>query len=220
MKRAAVILISILVLTMVVGCQTSKKPLTQDQNKTNNLQSSVNNNQAMADKFVNMAEQVPGVKKAYVAISSANTSGNNAGNISSNPREGVPNAKSDPMSPNAKNTRDRKTVNNEPLNNNGLNYSSLPNPSSNKSTSSLDSIVVMVGLELDNPKDVSSRAKIEKMVEQKIKNDNRVSQVMVTTDAGMVKEINNLNTSIKNGMPVNNIQTTINNLTRRLTSNK
>ncbi len=201
MKRAAVILITTIILTMTVGCQnTANKPLTQDKNQTNNTQLSVNNSQATVDEFENLAEQVPGVQRAYVAISTANTSAtdneaatidNPSGNIDATPYGS------------------------------GVAESKPQGVATDTSDSSSNNIVVMVGIKLDNSKDADNMTDIEKRVESKIKNaDTRVTRVLVTADAGMIEQINNINTSIKNGTPVESIQKSINSLTRSLTVNQ
>ncbi len=230
MKRVTVILITTLILINIVGCQTSSnKPLTQDQNQTNNLQSQVDNNQnqVIVDKFKNLAEQVSGVKKAYVAISTPNVSNNNGiGTINTNPDYNTPgtttNTNTDINTKNNIIKRDPLGMNEINNNTNNLPTYNPPSPSSTSNiTSTANNMVVMVGLKLDSTNNNSNMSNIEKMVENKIKNaDSRVTQVLVTTDSGMISEINSINNSIKNGTSVQSIQTSINNLTRKLTTNQ
>ncbi len=216
MKRVTVILITSLILLMIVGCQTSSnKPLTQDQNQTNNLQS-VNNNQTMVNKYKNLAEQVPGVSKAYVAISNSNMSSNNSStNSSTNSTTNSTNNRIGNINTNPSNYSPGTSMK--------QNDSSTTNNTSNMNnyTTTSNTMVVMVGLKLDSTNNNPNMSNIEKMVESKIKNaDSRVTQVLVTTDSGMISEINAINNSIKNGTSMTNIQTSINNLTRRLTTNQ
>ncbi len=226
MKRTTVILITILmIMTMVVGCQnTANRPLTPDQNQTNNQnnngQSSISNNQAMADKFENLAEQVPGVQKAYVAVSDSNAMNNNdgIGTINTNPGTNTP------TNMNTSNNNGRM-MNNDGLNYNGngdlYNGNNPNNPSATdiNDTSTTNYMVVMVGIKLDDQKNTATMTNIEKMVENKIRNaDTRVTRVLVTTDAGMIEQINNINTSMRNGTSMTTIQRSIDNLTRSLTN--
>ncbi len=73
------------------------------------------------------------------------------------------------------------------------------------STKSASKIVVMVGLTL-NKESMATDAKqesIKNMVKQKIKNnDKRVTDVLVTTDANMVKKINDVASGLIEGKPV------------------
>ncbi len=238
MKRAAVILIVILVLSMVVGCQTaSNKPLTPDQNQTDNLQSTANDNQAMVNRFENLAEQVPGVDQAYVAISNSNAKNPGIGTINTNPGTNAPRTNTN-MGTNAPRTnidtnmgtnapRTNPTTDNvnnratQPLGNQGDRFNNNSTTSNNINRTNDNNIVVMVGLKLDNPDDTATMTDIENRVESSIKNaDNRVSQVLITTDAGMIQQINDVNKDIKNGTPIESIQRSINNLTRNLTTNR
>ncbi|KUG05181.1 hypothetical protein ASZ90_017367 [hydrocarbon metagenome] len=214
MKRAAVILITVLILTTAVGCQTSaNRPLTQDQNQTDNTQTSVNNNQAMVDKFENLAEQVPGVQRAYVAISNPNVDNNNTGTGTINNNQGT----------NAPTNTNRDTTNDI------LNYQSYdnittrnnPNNPTDVNDTRNNNMVVMVGIRLDDQRNTAAMSDIERQVESKIRNaDTRVTRVLVTADAGMIQQINDINTSIRNGTPMTTIQRSIDNLTRNMTTNR
>ena len=214
MKRAAVILITALILTTAVGCQTSaNRPLTQDQNQTDNTQTSVNNNQAMVDKFENLAEQVPGVQRAYVAISDSNVSNNNdgIGTINNNPGNNAPTNT---------NTDTSNDILNYQNNDNMTNRNNPPTPR-DVNDSSNNNMVVMVGIRLDDQKNTRAMTDIERQVESKIRNaDTRVTRVLVTADAGMIEQINDINTSIKNGTPMTTIQRSIDNLTRNMPTNR
>ena len=74
MRRAVISVALILGISiMIMGCQpvAERKPATpQQQNQTNNMQFQDTNN--MADRFERLAEQVPGVRDATVAVSAAN----------------------------------------------------------------------------------------------------------------------------------------------------
>jgi cell division protein ZapA (FtsZ GTPase activity inhibitor) len=73
------------------------------------------------------------------------------------------------------------------------------------STNSVSKIVVMVGLTL-NKESMATDAKqesIKNMVKQKIKSsDNRITDVLVTNDANMVKKINDVASGLIEGKPV------------------
>lgn len=167
----------ILLLTIIIGCQTSanKKPLTpnnnqyQDNQSNNGLQ--INNDRNnQADTFEKIAEQVPGVKNATVFIS-------NPDNLSADEINII-------------NTRNGQTpgmVGNTRVNNNNMDVNTN-NRNSNQN------MIVMVALELDKNRTMSKDNKnIENMVSEKIKNsDSRVYQVIATADAGMVRKIINL----------------------------
>jgi PBP1b-binding outer membrane lipoprotein LpoB len=74
MRRAVISVALILGISiMIMGCQpvAERKPATpQQQNQTNNMQFQDTNN--MADRFERLAEQVPGVRDATVAVSAGN----------------------------------------------------------------------------------------------------------------------------------------------------
>lgn len=73
------------------------------------------------------------------------------------------------------------------------------------STSSASKIVVMVGMTL-NQESMTTDAKqasVKNMVKQKIKSsDKRITDVLVTTDANMVKKINDVASGLIEGKPV------------------
>jgi len=238
MKRISILLCIIIVMTMFVGCQaSSNKPLIPDQNPTDNAQQqSINNNQAMIDSITRMAEEVQGVKNASVAISdTSDTSTDGIGIINNNPGQNYSTNYNNGNNPNS-NQVDNSINNNKPLANreplgtkaidfqsDGYRSNAKGNPKNlnnqNDYINSRGNLVVMVGLELDDNQKDTNTTKIKNMVEQKIKNsDNRISKVMVTSDAGMVKQINDVNNAIKNGTPVKSIQRNIDNLINRLTS--
>jgi hypothetical protein len=73
------------------------------------------------------------------------------------------------------------------------------------STQSASKIVVMVGLTLNNESMATDakQASVKNMVIQKIKSgDKRVTDVLVTTDANMVKKINDVASGLIEGKPV------------------
>ncbi|NLO20971.1 MAG: hypothetical protein GX119_03090 [Syntrophomonadaceae bacterium] len=211
MRKSAILAVIMLAFSiMIMGCQSSadKKPLTPNQQQTDNMQ--YENNGNMADRFEKLAEQVSGVKNATVAISTANQNNAELGVINPNP-DTTPRT-------NIENTNDRTGVNQQMGNDRPFVNEEIPGTANRPGTSISNNIVVMVGLVLDSQN--TDAKNIEEKVERKIKNaDNRVSQVLFTTDGGMIEQINNINDAIRRGTPVDTIQRNLDRLTRSLSTN-
>ncbi len=223
MKRTASITIILLFFTMIMGCQTTaNRPLNQDQNQTDNMQTG-ENTQVMVDNFERLAEQVAGVRSASVAISGMNDATNEGtGTINTNPGTNAPGTNTTGNRTNITGTGIGTTPNDQTVNERqpvGTNNPGVVNDTFIDSAAG-NNIVVLVGLTLENQSDVADTRNIESSVESKIKNaDNRVSRVMVTTDAGIIQEIKDINRSLRDGTSANTVQRNINNLTKRLGTN-
>ena len=70
-KIAGIILVSLLLAMSIMGCQqAAKKPFTDDTDKEIAGEMTENERRVLAGRLSNMAEEVEGVKKASVVISS------------------------------------------------------------------------------------------------------------------------------------------------------
>lgn len=216
MRKAAIIVVMMLSFSIIImGCQPAadRKPVTPNQqNQTNNMQYGDTSN--MMDRFERLAEQVPGVKDATVAISTSNENNAELGIINANPdttprtNSGTTNDKTR-VNQNQQSGNDRMFVNEE-----------IPGPASRTGTSISNNFVVMVGLVLDSQKTAANQRAIQQNVERRIKNaDNRVSRVLFTTDGGMIEQITNVNDAMKRGTSTDNIQRDLDRLTRSLNTN-
>lgn len=222
-----VMLLSILLLVAAAGCQTtSQKPLDRDQNLDvtpnqvdNDVMLTDSEARAIANRLANMAEQVEGVDRASVIVSD--------------------------LAPDANDTAGgrRYNVNNTGGNNNRYNYTSSPtrinngaagnnavdlNPNNDNTTTRTrgytnnDGFVVMVGIDLDkismNDNQVNN---IKQKVANKLKaSDDRISDVMVTTDPNLIQQIDNIASGIVQGKPIANFKEDINDLTQNMGVNR
>lgn len=255
MKKAALLLVMILSFTIIIpGCQPmgERRPITPDQqNKSNNMQYDDNRN--MSERFERLAEQVPGVKDATVAVSTPNQNGAELGVLNPDGDKTTPRGNQGTTPGGTQGTTpggtqgttpggtqgttpggtpggamgdrtmdDRTRMNqDQQMNNDRRSVNEIPSPNNrtNNNTGSLrDNIVVMVGLVLETPN--RDMGDIEQQVERRIRADNnRVSQVLFTTDGGMIDQINNVNDNIRRGTSVDTIQRDLDRLTRSLTTN-
>ena len=233
MRRAVISVALILGISiMIMGCQTvaERKPATpQQQNQTNNMQFQDTNN--MADRFERLAEQVPGVRDATVAVSAANQNNAELGVINNDadnrPTPGSTNNRinqkldGDNMtSPGTTNDRTGISQDQRMGNERMPVDQEVPGSAGRTGTSISNNFVVMVGLVFDSKTAASDQREILRMVEEKIKNaDSRVSQVLFTTDGGIIKEINSVNDAMRKGTSADNIQRDLDRLTRSLSTN-
>lgn len=84
-------------------------------------------------------------------------------------------------------------------------------------------LIVLVGLTL-NPsvsKDENQTSRVKKTVIDRIKaNDRRIAQVLVTTDAVMIKRLNDIAAGIIEGKPIQSYEKNVDNLARDLKKSK
>ncbi len=242
MKRFTTAVFLILIILTLMGCTTSYKPLSPNNNATpNNTNVSSKDNQAMINKFTRLAESVPGVENAAVAISTTPSAGtynnnqgtNGVGTINNNPGTNSPNitnynnfTRTNPNNTYQNNymgTQDLGSPNTNDMNNNTStaqppilrnNYNNTAGTMNNRD------MIVMVGITLDSSKnEPNTVTDIAKAVERKIKNsDSSVAQVLVTSNPIGIKKIKNVSNSIMNGTPVKNLQRDINDLTQSIST--
>lgn len=222
MRKKSLILLCIAVLMtfFISGCQqANKKPVVPEEkprtdiNRTADLNAS--EKRVMADHFSNVAENVDGVKKATVVVREADDTINN----SANPNN-VGRINKDTTYRN--DDAQARLDNNKQTNNNMVDNLDKPdyNPlGTNTTTRERDRIVVMVGINLeDNMNTDNNREEdCKRMVKEKImKSDQRVSDVLVTTDKSMVDKMGDVANGIIEGKPMESFSKDIDELTQDL----
>ncbi len=230
MRRAVISVALILGFSiMIMGCQpvAERKPATPQQNQTNYMQFQDSNK--MADRFERLAEQVPGVRDATVAVSAANQNNAELGVINNDadnrPTPGSTNNRVNQQLDNMTSpgtTNDRTGISQDQrMGNERMPVDQeVPGSTGRTGTSISNNFVVMVGLVFDSKTAASDQREILRMVEKKIKDaDSRVSQVLFTTDGGIIKEINGVNDAMRKGTSANSIQRDLDRLTRSLSTN-
>ncbi|MGI5881211.1 MAG: YhcN/YlaJ family sporulation lipoprotein [Syntrophomonadaceae bacterium] len=211
-KQTIVVLcVSILLLSMIGGCQTAaKKPMTNNRNTniTNTGEMTASERRVMASKLSNLAENVDGVQRAAVVVTSIAMT-NNATNRTTTTRNTTA----------AKNNINR-VVNPEGVGNVNPNTVGNVNPTPNTAVKgNYTGLIVMVGLNLDSKatNNPTMANNIKKNVANKLKNsDQRISQVLVTTDPTLIQRINDVAAGIIQGKPIQNFQSDIKDLTTQI----
>lgn len=225
-KRKIVFILCTCFLMMILagGCQqANEKPLLPDQN-TNNVQPNQNtaltatDKRIMANRFSTTAENVEGVKNATVVVETANSVGGTTNN-----RVQTYNNTYTNQSPT---TDNRGTIDNNQIPRNGTtNPKDTPvpgpdlKPGNGNTVSRTNNIVAMVGITMSDMsmQGTSKEETIKQDVRRKIINtDNRISEVLVTTDPDMVKKITDVATGIINGRPTSSYARDINELENML----
>lgn len=174
----------------VCGCgQSAKKPAPDTNLDTGVQQTSDADKRTMASRFSTLATEVGGVQKATVVVASrAETTG-----VSVDPMTGFPNDGS--ITP--------------------------PGPPGDMANPEQGSLVAMVGITVDqsamqNPDQVK---KVKQQISDKIKADNdKVKEVLVTTDPNLVKKLQDVAAGIIKGQPVQSYAPDINELNKNIRS--
>ena len=188
-KQTLVVLcISILLLSMI-GCQTTaKKPMTnRSTNITNTGEMTPSERRVMASKLSNLAENVDGVQRAAVVVSSIAMTNNMTSRT--------------PTSTTA-NKNINRVVNPEGVGNVNPNTVGNANPTRTAVKGNYSGLIVMVGLNLDSKTEnnPTMARNIKQTVANKLKNsDQRISQVLVTTDPTLIQRINDVAAGIIQG---------------------
>lgn len=226
-KIALLVCLTVLLSSMaVIGCQTpARRPLDQNQNQNQN------NNQAageltaserrvMASRLSTMAQEVDGVKNATVVVSSVGMTNNLSDQAGTDMNQGgtnmTPGTNMSPggnMNQGGINVGNQNRTDQQAANNANPNTVQTVPPGTNVS-----GLVVMVGLTMDqgnmNPNDANN---VKRTVANRLKaSDQRISQVLVTTDPGMVQRLNDVAAGIIQGRPIQGYQDDLNDLTRRI----
>lgn len=210
MKKQTIVAlcISILLLTMATGCDNAaKKPMTDNRstNITNNGEMTPSERRVMASKLSNLAENVDGVQRVSVVVTSIAMTNNVTGKTTTGTTA----------------TRDiNRVVNPEGVGNVNPNTVGNANPTPNTAVNgNYSGLIVMVGLNLESKAEnnPSMANNIKKNVANKLKNsDRRISQVLVTTDPTLIQRINDVAAGVIQGKPIQNFQSDIKDLTTQI----
>ena len=199
-QTIVVICIGILLLSMIGGCQTAaKKPMTNNRttNITNTGEMTASERRVMASKLSNLAENVDGVQRAAVVVSSIAMTNNMTSRT--------------PTSTTA-NKNINRVVNPEGVGNVNPNTVGNVNPTRTAVKGNYSGLIVMVGLNLDSKAEnnPTMARNIKQTVANKLKNsDQRISQVLVTTDPTLIQRINDVAAGIIQGKPIKNFESDI-----------
>lgn len=223
MQKKLVLLIcfSLILTSLALGCNNAaKKPDLPQQNQENKTDKAddeltASERRVLASRLSNLAEQVDGVDDAIVVVSSVGMTNN----LNDTGRDILPgNNNKDKMT---KDTTNKNQVTNRTTNiNNQATNNANPNtvPDMIDGTNNVSGLMVMVGLSLDKDMNDAEKAnQIKKTVANKLKaSDKRISQVLVTTDPGLVQRLSDVAAGIIQGRPIQGYQEDINELTRSM----
>lgn len=225
-----IMLLSILLVVTAAGCQTaSQKPIERDQNLNvtpNQVDSDFmltdSEARAIANRLAIIAEQVEGVDRASVIVAdlapdvndttggrrySVNNTGgnNNRYNYTSSPTR-------------INNGASGNNVVDLNLNNDNTITRTRGDTNGNNDNADNNGIVAIVGITLDKSMMNDNQVKsIKQKVVNKLKAcDNRISNVMVTTDPNLILRINNVASGIVQGKPIANFRDDINDLAQTM----
>lgn len=200
-QTIVVICIGILLLSMIGGCQTAaKKPMTNNRttNITNTGEMTASERRVMASKLSNLAENVDGVQRAAVVVSSIAMTNNMTNRT--------------PTGNTTANKNINRVVNPEGVGNVNPNTVGNVNPTRTAVKGNYSGLIVMVGLNLDSKAEnnPTMARNIKQTVANKLKNsDQRISQVLVTTDPTLIQRINDVAAGIIQGKPIKNFESDI-----------
>jgi hypothetical protein len=172
---------------------------------------------ALASRLSDLAEQVDGVTDATVVVSSIGMTNNGPDAGTNAGRQMQPNSNGNdgiaPLNNNQGMPTNRTTTNNRATNNTNMN--NMQNQTDGNSVSGL---MVMVGLSLnDKVNGADQTNQIKRSVMNKLKaSDKRISQVLVTTDPGLVQRLTDVAAGIIQGRPIQGFQNDIDDLTRNM----
>ncbi|MGS0763104.1 YhcN/YlaJ family sporulation lipoprotein [Syntrophomonas curvata] len=199
-------------LISLVGCQNAaKKPTTPARKpgvtaKKTSSEMTASERRVMASRLSKMAENVKGVRRASVVVSSIGMSNAGMGTTKSTNKSTTTN--------NLNSTNPNSRMNTNP--NNNLN-NKMNNTNTAKTNYSGQMVMVGLTLEPTATRDPATQNKIKSTVANKLKaSDRRISQVLVTTDPTLIKRINDVAAGIIEGKPIQNFQSDINDITRKV----
>ena len=225
MRKNLVLLIcfTLILGSLAVGCNNAaQRPDLPQQQQDQNMdrtdeQMTDSERRALASRLSDLAEQVDGVKDATVVVSSIGMTdsspdtGTNAGRDTQ--RNLNVNDPTSPLNNNQGMATNRTTTNNQATNNTNMN-----NMQNRTDGNSVSGLMVMVGLTLDNKVNGADETnQIKRSVMNKLKaSDKRISQVLVTTDPGLVQRLTDVAAGIIQGRPIQGFENDINDLTRNM----
>jgi YhcN/YlaJ family sporulation lipoprotein len=196
----------------LAGCQNAaQKPAVPERKPAaeNGTEMTASERRVMANRLSKMAENIKGVQKASVVVSSIAM--NNAG------VETAPSTNNTGNNNNLNSTNPNSKMNTNPDNN--LNNKMNNNTNTNTAKTNYSGQIVMVGLTLEASamRDAATQNKIKSTVANKLKaSDRRISQVLVTTDPDLIKRINDVAAGIIEGKPIKNFQKDIQDITSKV----
>lgn len=196
-KITAIVLCVLLSMTVLVsGCgKTAQKPVPETSPNSGVEQTSDSEKRIMASNFSNLAVSVNGVQKATVVVASTATA--NPQNITTDPNNVptlVPSNNETTTNPNTGST-------NVP----GSDISGLSSPTGEIPNVTSGRLVVMVGLTLNDAsmKDKNIENNIKEEVKTKImQSDQKVNEVLVTTNPDMIKKLQDVAAGVIQGQPL------------------
>ncbi|HNX28881.1 MAG TPA: hypothetical protein PKN87_05645 [Syntrophomonadaceae bacterium] len=213
------LLVLLVLSTILSGCQQSaQKPYTDNNNQTN-TEMTENERRVLAGRLSNLAEEVDGVKKASVIVSSIGITQNNTTTNT------IPNSTTDNTDTNTTNNT-RTTLPANPTANNianpGTTNMNTPNTNTGtgintNTTNNTTGLVVMAGITMED--NVMNDAAKMKTIKQTVSNrlrgaDSRINQILVTSDPDLIKRINDVATGLLKGKPVTTFENDIKKLGR------
>lgn len=219
-KIAGIILVSLLLAMSIMGCQqAAKKPFTDDTNKEIAGEMTENERRVLAGRLSNLAEEVEGVKKASVVVSSIGMTQDTTTvpkTTTDNVNTGTAERTTMPANPG---TTDINTPVTPKINTPGITPNTNNRTNVNDNTVNQTGLVVMVGITLDDniKNDTDRMDAIKQKVADRLQGaDTRISQVLVTGDPDLIKRINNVASGLLKGKPLKNFEKDIKNLGRDL----
>lgn len=233
MQKKLVLLIcfTLILASLGIGCNNAAQrpdlPQQNQEDKADNAddEMTASERRVLASRLSNLAEQVDGVKDATVVVSSigmTNSMDNDTNlnrDIQSDTNAGRKTSQmNNKMNNNMNGAANNNTTNNRAANNQAANNIN-PNTAQNISDgANVSGLMVMVGLSLDQDMNSADKAKeIKKTVANKLKaSDKRISQVLVTTDPGLVQRLSDVAAGIIQGRPIQGYQEDINELMRNM----
>jgi cell division protein ZapA (FtsZ GTPase activity inhibitor) len=236
-KKISISLIIILMASiLLIGCQqqAARRPADPNNNQTDmNNEMTENERRVLAGRLSNLAEEIEGVKNASVIVSSIGMTQNDNMNNNQNtntapnnmtgtmPRSALPN---DPINNNMNpgnatgtNANNSNRINNEQGMNTRDNLTPSPGLTNNMDTNNNNrtGLVVMVGLTMED--NINNDANKIKSIKQTVANrlrgaDSRITQVLVTSDPGLIEKINDIAAGLLEGRPIRSFDNDIKNL--------
>jgi len=206
-KITAIFLCVLLTMAVLVsGCgKTAQKPGPETSPNSGVEQTSDSEKRIMASNFSNLAMSVNGVQKATVVVSSTITA--SPQDVTSDPNN-VPN-----LSP--ANNGTTNNSNTGSTNVPGSDISGISSPTGEIPSVTSGRLVVMVGLNLNDAamKDKNTENKVKEDVKTKImQSDQKVSEVLVTTNPDMIKKLQDVAAGVIQGQPLQSYAQDINEL--------
>jgi hypothetical protein len=212
LKKITAIILCVLLTTVICvsGCgKTAQKPAPDNTSNSGVQQTSDADKRVMASHFSNLAMNVNGVQKATVVVSASTTA--SPLTTSSDPNS-VPGLT--PANNGATTTPNPDTTGTAGSDISGVSSKSgeIPDVTSGK-------LVVMVGLNLNAAamQDKNQENKIKEEVKAKImESDQRVNEVLVTTNADMIKKLQDVAAGVIQGKPLQSYAQDINELDKSI----